>query len=45
MAEVFVKKLRDRAELADAAVSVFAGLLAVMDEIDQQATSTTTMKL
>jgi len=33
-AEAFVKGLRDRTELADCAVAVFAGLLMVMDEID-----------
>jgi len=29
-----VKALRDRADLADGARAVFAGLLAVMDEIE-----------
>ena len=33
-AEAFVKTLRARAELATAAVAVFAGLLTVMDEIE-----------
>jgi heme oxygenase len=32
--EALVKSLRDRAELADGARAVFAGLLAVMDEIE-----------
>jgi len=32
--EAMVKALRDRAELADGARAVFAGLLAVMDEIE-----------
>jgi len=34
--EAMVKALRDRSELADAARDVFAGLLAVMDEIEQR---------
>jgi hypothetical protein len=32
--EAMVKALRDRAELAEDARAVFAGLLAVMDEIE-----------
>jgi len=32
--ETLVKSLRDRADLADGARAVFAGLLAVMDEIE-----------
>jgi hypothetical protein len=34
--EAFVKAMRNRAELADAARAVFAGLLAVMDEIEAE---------
>ena len=36
-AEAFVKELRDRSELSEAAQEVFAGLLAVMDEIEASA--------
>jgi len=43
--EALVKGLRNRTRIADDAVRVFQGLLDVMDEIDQQTTSTTTMKL